>query len=113
MCLRSPAMFSRNRLLILNAGSIGLMVSMAILGLIAFGVAGVFNRGDIELMYVLWPSSVMLTTTWHTTVLGMSCTVASVFLNFLTYAAVAVLLRIGLRWILKLRGKKGAIRSAS
>ena len=86
-----------NRRIVLSAGTIGLMVSIAILTLIALGVAGVLTIHEINLMYVLWPSSLILTTTWRTTVRGISLTVISVFLNCLTYSLIAVLLRSGLR----------------
>jgi len=85
------------RRLVLSAGTGGLIVSTAILTLIAFGVAGVLFTHEIDLMRVLWPSSLILTTGWRTTAHGITLTVISVFLNCLTYSVVAVLLRTGLR----------------
>jgi hypothetical protein len=90
------------RRLILSAGIIGLMVSISILTLIAFGVAGVLTIHEIDLMYVLWPSSLMLTISWRTTVRGISLTVISVSLNCLTYSVIAVLLQTGVRSVVKL-----------
>src|SRR5437667_4470175 len=90
--------------LALSAGTIGLIVSIAILTLIGFGVAGVLFTHEIDLMYVLWPWSLMLTTGWRTTVHGIALTVISVFLNCLTYSFVALLLRAGLRFVVNLIG---------
>ena len=94
------------RRLVLSAGTIGLIVSIAILTLIAFGVAGVLFTHEIDLMHVLWPSSLMLTTGWRTTFHGIALTVISVFLNCLTYSVVAVLLRAGLRSAVNLIGER-------
>jgi len=101
-----------NRRLILSAGTIGLLISIAILTSIAFGVAGVLTIHEVNLMYVLWPSSLILRTTWRTTGRGISITVISIFLNCLTYAVIAVLLRAGLQCVLKLTDRgKAATRS--
>jgi hypothetical protein len=101
------------RWLILSAGTIGLMVSIAILALIACGVAGVLTFREIDLMYVLWPSSLILTTSWRTTVRGITLTVIAVVLNCLTYSVIAVLLRAGLLSALKLIKRKERIRNLS
>src|SRR3979490_845482 len=85
------------RRLVLSAGTVGLIVSTAILTLIAFGVAGVLFTHEIDLMRVLWPSSLILTTGWRTTAHGITFSVISVSLNCLPYSVVAVLLRTGLR----------------
>ena len=45
-------------------GTVGLFVSGAVLVLIWFGVAGALAIGHTDLMYLLWPSSLMLTVTW-------------------------------------------------
>jgi hypothetical protein len=95
------------RQLVLSAGAIGLIVSIAILTLVAFGVAGVLFTHEIDLMHVLWPSSLMLTTGWRTTDHGIALTVISVFINCLTYAVIAVLLRAGLRSVLNLIAQRG------
>lgn len=92
------------RQLVLSAGAIGLIVSMAILTLMAFGVAGVLYVHEVDVMYGLWPSSLLLTTGWRTTVHGISLTVISVLLNCLTYSVVALLLRAGLRSLVNRTG---------
>jgi hypothetical protein len=82
-------------------GAVGLLVSGVVLVLLRFGVAGVLRIGNTDLMYLLWPSSLMLTITWDRTLLGITLTVISVVLNFLTYGAIAALaervLRLSLR----------------
>jgi hypothetical protein len=93
------------RQLVLSAGTVGLIVSVAILTLLAFGVSGILTIHDVDLMYVLWPSSLMLTTGWRTTVPGIALTVVSVFVNCLTYLVSAILLRASLRSALNLIGR--------
>src|SRR6202162_3456748 len=66
---------------------VGLMVSSAALALLAYGVAGVLTVTGIDLMYILWPASLMLTTGWRTTVPGVTLTIISVFLNCVTYSS--------------------------
>jgi hypothetical protein len=82
-------------------GAVGLLVSGVVLVLLRFGVAGVLRIGNTDLMYLVWPSSLMLTITWDRTLLGITPTVISVVLNFLTYGAIAALaervLRLSLR----------------
>jgi hypothetical protein len=68
---------------------VGLCVSIAVLALLWFGVAGVLVVGHTDLMYVFWPSSLMLTTGWRTTLPGIGTTVVSVAVNCLLYMAVA------------------------
>jgi hypothetical protein len=77
----------------LVGAAIGLVVSAGVLGLMWFGVAGVLNVGDTNLMYVLWPSSIILIGGWRTTVPGIILTIYSVLTNSLMYAALALLLR--------------------
>jgi hypothetical protein len=93
------------RLLILSAGT-GLMVSVAILTLIAFGVAGVLIVHETDLMYVFWPASRMLTIGWRTTLSGITLTAVLVFLNCLTYSVIAFLLRAGLRSLVSLTERR-------
>lgn len=73
-------------------GIVGLVISALILASLAFGVSGVLRVHDIDLMYVLWPSSMMLTIGWRTTAAGIATTVLSVAINFLTYAGIALVL---------------------
>ena len=40
-------------------------------------------------MYILWPSSLMLTSGWRSTVAGVATTLVSVGINCLLYMAVA------------------------
>jgi len=79
---------------------VGLLVSGAVLVLVWFGVAGVLRIGRADLMYLLWPSSLMLTTTWDRTLLGITLTVSSVAINVLMYGAIALLLERAFRLIL-------------
>jgi len=85
------------RQVLIVGGTIGLLVSSAVLALIGFGVAGVLRVGrtDLNLMYVFWPSSVMLTVGWRTTIPGVMITASSVVINCLLYMALAyTLLRV-------------------
>ncbi len=68
----------------------GLIVSGAILTLLWFGVSGVLTVGHTDLMYVFWPSSIMLLGDWCTTPAGIMITVSSVAINCLLYGVVAV-----------------------
>jgi hypothetical protein len=76
--------------LVLGAGAfVGFCVSLAVLALLWFGVAGVLNVGRTDLMYIFWPSSLMLTVGWRSTAPGIATTVMSVAINCLLYMAVA------------------------
>lgn len=77
-----------------GAGVIGLIVSGIMLALLAFGVSGVLTVGKTDLMYILWPSSMMLIVGWRTTVAGITITAFAVALNCLLYAGGAILLRL-------------------
>jgi hypothetical protein len=68
---------------------VGFCVSLAVLALLWFGVAGVLNVGRTDLMYIFWPSSLMLTVGWRSTAHGIATTVVSVAINCLLYMAVA------------------------
>ena len=74
---------------LLSGVALGFCVSIAVLTLFWFGVAGVLNIGRTDLMYILWPSSLMLTTSWSSSVAGVATTVVSVGINCLLYMAVA------------------------
>jgi hypothetical protein len=78
-------------------GGVGLLVSGVVLVLLWFGVAGVLRTGHIDLMYLLWPSSLMLTITWDRTLFGITLTVVSVALNVLMYGAISILVERALR----------------
>jgi hypothetical protein len=78
-------------------GGVGLLVSGVVLVLLWFGVAGVLRIGRTDLMYLLWPSSLMLTITWDRTLFGITLTVVSVALNVLMYGAIAILIERALR----------------
>lgn len=43
----------------ISAAAVGLVVSLGILALIGSGTAGVLVIGQTDLMYLLWPSSLM------------------------------------------------------
>jgi hypothetical protein len=80
-------------------GGVGLLVSAVVLVLLWCGVAGILRIGHIDLMYLLWPSSLMLTITWDKTLFGITLTVISLALNVLMYGAIAILLERALRLI--------------
>ena len=68
---------------------VGFCVSVAVLALLWFGVAGILIVGQTDLMQIFWPSSLMLTVDWRSTVPGVVTTVASVTINCLLYMIVA------------------------
>jgi hypothetical protein len=84
------------RLTIVLGAAVGLVVSAGVLTLLWFNVSGVLEVGHMDLMYVLWPSSLLLLGAWHTTPLGILITFLAVVTNCLVYAGVALLLRRGL-----------------
>jgi hypothetical protein len=59
--------------------------------------------GQNDLMYLIWPSSIMLVRGWRSTFPGIIITVSSVVINCITYIAIAVLLRAFIRLITKTR----------
>ena len=81
-------------------GTVGLLVSGLVLMLLWFGVAGVLMVGRSDLMYFLWPSSLMLTVTWGRTLNGIMTTIAAVALNVLMYGTIGILLQKGIRFSL-------------
>jgi len=83
--------------LVLGVGAlIGFFISLAVLTLLWFGVAGVLHLGQTDLMYIFWPSSLMLTVGWRSTPHGIAMTIASVAINCVLYMTVAYgLYRIG------------------
>jgi hypothetical protein len=77
------------RQVLIVGGIVGLLMSSALLALLWFGVAGVLVIGKTDLMYVFWPSPVMLVTSWRSTIPGMMITASSVVINCLLYMAFA------------------------
>ena len=77
------------RQILLTGAVVGLCVSMAVLALLWFGVSGILVVGRFDLMYIFWPSSLMLTVGWRSTVHGITITVESVVINCLLYMAIA------------------------
>jgi hypothetical protein len=73
-------------------GVAGVVVSGAVLTLLWMGVGGIVMVGGIDLMYVLWPSSLMLTVGWRRTAPGITITVLAVAINCLLYAGIALAL---------------------
>lgn len=87
----------------ITGGITGLLVSGAVLMLFwLFGVWRIHRIGTTDLRAVLWPSSVMLTAGWHTTLPGIMTTIFSIALNCLLYMAIALLLRSCFRGLKKL-----------
>jgi hypothetical protein len=81
------------RHVLIVGGVVGLLVSSAVLALLWFGVSGVLVIGKTDLMYVFWPSSVMLIKGWRSTIPGMMITASSVAINCLLYMALAYVLQ--------------------
>ena len=81
-------------------GTLGLLLSGLALMLLWFGVAGVLMVGRNNLMYFLWPSSLMLTVTWGRTLNGVMTTIAAVAFNVLMYGTIGILLQKGIRFSL-------------
>lgn len=83
------------------ASGAALIVSGTILGLLwRFGVWRYMQLGHTDLRVILWPSSVMLTVGWCSTLPGILTTMSSVAINCLLYIGIALLLRGLLRWII-------------
>ena len=78
---------------------IGLIVCGGVLTLLWFGVSGVLGVRGIDLMYVLWPASLMLAVTWHSTVTGVTITALAVAINCLMYMTLALLVRASVRFV--------------
>ncbi len=86
------------RVTILGGIIVGLAVSSAILVLMGFGVSGVLRlENGTDLMYVLWPSSLILVGGWRTTAAGILITVFSVAANCAMYVCLALALRFAIR----------------
>jgi len=83
-------------------GIIGLTVSSLVLVLLWVGVLGALRLRGVDLAHVLWPSSVMLTLGWCCTFPGILITISSIAINCLLYVVIALLLRAGVRLMVKL-----------
>jgi hypothetical protein len=82
--------------------AVGLIVSGAVLALLwRFGVWRLMRIGSTDLRVVLWPSSVMLTVGWCSTVPGIMTTISSIAINCLLYAAIALGLRACFHLVVK------------
>jgi len=76
------------------AGGAALIVSGVVSGLLwRFGVWQYMLLGHTDLRVILWPSSVMLTAGWCSTLPGILITISSVAINCLLYIGIALLLR--------------------
>ncbi len=72
----------------------GLVICSLVLVLMYFGVSGVLNIGDgIDVGYIVWPASLLLTVGWRSTTLGVAITVMTILLNCAMYAFVAVAIK--------------------
>jgi hypothetical protein len=78
------------RTLLLVAAGVAVIVCAVVLTLMGFGVSGILNFHGIDLMYVFWPSSIILLASWRSTSLGIAVTAVSTVFNCLTYIAVAL-----------------------
>ena len=86
-------------------GGVGLIVPTIVLVLLwRYGIWKIMFR-SIDLRAVLWPSSVMLTAAWCSTLPGILSTVSSVAINCLLYISLALILRAAVR---ALRGSPSA-----
>ena len=88
-----------SRQVLLTGIVVGFCVSAAVLVLFLFGVAGILMVRGTNLMYLFWPSSLMLTVGWRSTVTGIMTTVASVAINCLLYMVVACILHRAVRTV--------------
>ena len=77
------------RHVLLIGAVLGFCVSIAVLALLWFGVAGVLVVRGTDLISLFWPSSFLLRLGWRSTLPGIATTVVSVALNCLLYMAVA------------------------
>jgi hypothetical protein len=77
---------------------IGLIVACSVLCMIYFGVSGILMVGNTDLMYLVWPSGMMLLIGWHTTMQGIMTTLLAVVINCFLYLTVALLLRALILW---------------
>ncbi len=76
----------------LLGASVGLTISFAVLALLWFGVLGVLTIKGVDLIYIAWPSSIILTVGWRSTPHGVATTIISV-MNCGLYGIIGILLR--------------------
>jgi hypothetical protein len=81
---------------------VGLIVCAGVLTLLAFGVSGVLGVRGVDLMYVLWPASLILVVGWRSTPIGIAITTLAVALNCLMYMVIALMLRASVRSLARL-----------
>ena len=87
------------RQVLILGGIVGLLVSTVVLALMWFGVGGILEVRGADLMYVFWPSSVMLVVGWRSTIPGLMITASSVVINCLLYMAIAYALLLVVRFL--------------
>jgi hypothetical protein len=84
--------------------AIALSVCGTVLGLLwRYGIWEIMVLGKTDLRVIVWPSSMMITVGWCSTVTGIMTTVASIAINCILYAGVALLLRRCFQWMRQLR----------
>jgi hypothetical protein len=90
------------RVTALLGASLGLIVCSTILTFLRlYGIIEWRIGEAIDLTRVLWPSSVMLTVTWCSTLPGILITISSVAINCLLYAGIAVGIRTALQFAIR------------
>ena len=95
LCVWEARRFVTKRQVVLIGGLVGLVSPAIVLTLLYFyGVWYIMSVGHTDLRTILWPFSVMLTTGWCCTVLGLLTTLAAIAYNCLTYIWIALLLRL-------------------
>ena len=83
---------------------LGLLVCAAVLILLdLYGVWYLLPIGHTDLRVLLWPSSVMLTVGWRTTLPGVLITLSSIAINCMVYAGIAIALHACFGRVKKLR----------
>lgn len=89
---------------VIVGGFLGLVPPVIILALLGFyRVWYIMPIGGTDLRVIFWPFSIMLTVGWFSTVRGVLITTSAIAYNILTYAAVALILRIGINRMIRKR----------
>ena len=77
-----------------------LSVCGVVLGLLwRYGVWEIMVLGKTDVRAILWPSSIMITVGWCSTLAGIMTTISSMAINCLLYIGIALLLRRCFQWI--------------